>query len=526
MVTSSDLLRGQRRRTSVLRHRLQRKHRVFFVVNGIILSCVALAMLTNPYANASMAAYVALLSLACTLPLLFATSYRGRASLMIMFLAYYFAIFGLSALVGLFTYHPTTSGAWSATSSWGGEIVILAGALCFLLGYAVTTGLPVYRAAGWSAREWSPRASAILGIICWLIGALSNVSFLFHGAVSGAPIHINPMIGGFLALLRYLQPVGSLLLIYLYLTTRNKKILAVLLATMALDVGLGFFSGSKELAIRAPMLFLLGVILLRERIPVFALVVFTLGTALFFNLSQEFRNELHQLSHWNASSNVTHTKLAAGKETLLNSNLPMSSRLTSGLDYFLARISQKWVIDLLVDRTGERGVPYKDGATLTPLFYTFIPRFIAPNKPNNVTGKIFNQAFSISTPNTSIAITNLGDLYWNFGWAGVIAGMTIIGAFMAWAATMFRLDINPTAPKFLFLVITIYFLILMSEGGIALVYTLWARVAVVFLLIHAFVPKKRISGPARRRRSDGKRGVGPHEQAGGATANDFTGRPT
>jgi hypothetical protein len=506
MVTSSDLSRGQKGYSGIHRRRLQRKYRVFFITNGIILSCIALAVLTNPHANSGAAAYVALLSLVCTIPLLFATSYRGRGSLMIMFLAYYFATFGLSDLVGLFAYHPTTSGTWDTMRSWGGAIAILIGALCFLFGYAVTTGLPVYRTTGWSAREWSPRASAILGVILWLTGALSSAALLFHGSTTGAPIHINPMIGGFLALLRYLQPVGSLLLIYLYLTTRSKKILAVLLATMALDVGLGFFSGSKELAIRAPILFLLGVLLLRERIPVFALVVFTLGTALFFNLSQEFRNEFNQFSRWNTSSNVAHAKLAAGTETLLNSNLPLSSQFTGGLDYFVKRISQKWVIDLLVDRTGDGGVPYKDGATLTPLFYIFIPRFIAPNKPNNVVGQIFNRAFSISTPNTFIAITNLGDLYWNFGWVGIVVGMTIIGAFMAWAATKFRLDTGLTLPRFLFLVVTIYFLILRFEGGISLIYTLWARVAVVLLLIHAMMPKLRDRTGPRQRIHNGVQG--------------------
>ena len=111
--------------------RLKRKHRVFFAINGIITSCIAFEAITNPYASAWTAVYVALLSLVCTLPLLFATSYRGRASLLIVFLSYYFATFGLSDLVQLFSYHPDSTSA-GAAMSWGGSIAVLLGAVFFL----------------------------------------------------------------------------------------------------------------------------------------------------------------------------------------------------------------------------------------------------------------------------------------------------------------------------------------------------------------------------------------------------------
>ena len=167
-------------------------------------------------------------------------------------------------------------------------------------------------------------------------------------------------------------------------------------------------------------------------------------------------------------------------------------------------------------RTGRDGIPFQDGATLTPLLYIFIPRLVAPDKPDNVTGLLFNHTFSISTANTFIAVTNLGDLYWNFGWTGIVVGMTIIGAFLAWAATKFRLDRNPTLPKFLFLLITAFFLVLEFEGGIALIYTMWARVAVLFLLIHAAVPKMR--NRARKRQG----GYGDDVPAPGVTQQPET----
>jgi hypothetical protein len=360
-------------------------------------------------------------------------------------------------------------------------------------------GFPASRTSGWSAREWTPRVTAVGGVVCWAIGWIATAVAQFGGADPHSGLYINPMVGGFLTLARVLQPVGALLLIYLFLTTRNKKILAILLAIMTMDVALGFFGGgAKHIALEVPVLFLLSFMLLRERIPVFALIGFILVTAVLFNVFGSYRNSV-----WNSGESryAAFSQIASGKYSLLKSGMPLGERLSDGLKYLVSRISERWVIDLVVARTGKDGIQFQDGATLTPLFYIFIPRLVAPNKANNVTGFLFNHTFSITTANTFIAVTNLGDLYWNFGWTGIVIGMTIIGAFMAWAAAKFRLDRNPTIPKFLFLMVTIYFLVLRFESGVALIYTMWARVAVLLLLIHAVMPKVR-SRTSRPRRAN------------------------
>ncbi len=500
LATSADLSQRKGGRPISRRPRLKRKHRIFLTVNVIVWGCIGIAVFTNPHASFGAAAYVALLSFICTLPLLFATSYRGRASLLIVFLAYYFATFGLSDLVSLFS-SPLGASPYGTGPSWGSATAILLGALCFLLGYAVTTRLPVYRASGWSAREWAPRATAVVGIACWAIGWIATVAAQFGGEGPNSGPHTNPMIGGFLTLARLLQPVGAMLLIYLYLTAREKKILATLIAIMALNIGLGFFGGgAKLIAIEVPVLFLLSFVLLRERIPVFTLIVFTLATAVLFNVFQSYRNSL-----WSSgeSRGAALSQIVSGNATALKAGVPLGQRVSKGLEYFVSRISARWVIDLVVARTGRNGIPFQDGATLTPLFYIFIPRLVAPDKPNNVIGRLFNHTFSIASANTYIAVTNLGDLYWNFGWPGIVIGMTIIGAFLAWAATKFRLDRNPTLPKFLFLMVTALFLVLRFEDGIALIYTIWARGAVLLLLLHAVMPKARNRRKAKPQRVDG-----------------------
>ncbi|GEM_PF-6845296 len=492
MATSADHLAQKGVRPVRRRLRLKRKDRIFLAVNGVIWSCIGVAVLSNPQASFETAGYVALLSLICTSPLLFATSYRGRASLLIVFMAYYFATFGLGDLVNLFSPSLYTSPP-GIPPTWGGATAIVLGAVSFLFGYSVTTALPLYRASGWSARQWAPGATAALGIFFWATGWSTTAFAQFGGTDPNSGAHISSMIGGYLTLARALQPVGALMLIYLFLDrrTRSGKILAALLAIMVLDIALGFFGGgAKHIALEVPILFLLSFTLLRERIPVVALSVFVIGAAVLFNVFGNYRASLALHAE---SRSAAFSRIASGKASLLQKHVPLGERVSDGLEYFISRISQRWVIDLVVARTGRDGTRFQDGSTLAPLFYIFVPRWVAPDKPNNVTGQLFNRTFSITTANTFIAVTNLGDLYWNFGWPGVLFGMTIIGAFLAWAATKFRLDRNPTLPKFLFLMVTILLLVLKFEGGIALIYTMWARVAVFLLLLHAAMPKARRS---------------------------------
>ncbi len=79
-----------------------------------------------------------------------------------------------------------------------------------------------------------------------------------------------------------------------------------------------------------------------------------------------------------------------------------------------------------VERTGLRY-----GETLDYMAYAFIPRPLWPDKPSVSRGAWFTlylgQARNERDVTTSTGQTATGELYWNFGLAGVIAGMAFIG---------------------------------------------------------------------------------------------------
>lgn len=71
------------------------------------------------------------------------------------------------------------------------------------------------------------------------------------------------------------------------------------------------------------------------------------------------------------------------------------------------------------------------GEGMDYLVYAFIPRALWPDKPTVTRGAWFSeylgQARSEETATTSLGQTAPGELYWNFGWPGVLLGMSLLG---------------------------------------------------------------------------------------------------
>ena len=99
------------------------------------------------------------------------------------------------------------------------------------------------------------------------------------------------------------------------------------------------------------------------------------------------------------------------------------------LDGVASRDFRGTYVGYFVQDTKAHGL--KMGATMDYLLYAFIPRVFWPEKPNVSRGAWFTaylgMAHSEDTATSASALTAEGELYWNFGLAGMIAGMTALG---------------------------------------------------------------------------------------------------
>lgn len=462
------------------------KRAAFIIVNALIISLVGFSAVTHSGTSPGTALFVIALSLLCTVPLLM--NPRGKQSLMLVFLAYCLLAFGAQDLVAIVSgqpvFSPGTGGLLSA-----GEIAILIGVGSFILGYTAVTRLYSDRNAGVLTREWSPRATLGIGVALWIVGFCIVANWQF-GVGAGFAGNATPSAFlGFVSLLRLFHMLGALIVIYLFLTSRSKIALMTMLGMMAADAVLGFIGGAKEIALRAPILYLFSTLLLRERLPLVQGIIFILAAGILFSLFSAYRDEVHTRGE---SLEKALQNLDSRLDSITGRDVSSGERLSGGLDYFVIRISMKPLVEMTVARTGN-DVEFQNGRTIAPLLYAFIPRLILPDKADNaMTGRLFNREFGVSeAPETYIACSQLAELYWNFGWPGVVIGMFIIGAVLGATACVLRLDINPTLPRFLLLLLTAYLLALRFEASIALSYTVWARAVVMFLLLHALMPKAR-----------------------------------
>jgi hypothetical protein len=99
------------------------------------------------------------------------------------------------------------------------------------------------------------------------------------------------------------------------------------------------------------------------------------------------------------------------------------------VDIASMRLAQFTVFGEVIEDTPAM-VPFWAGESYYPILFKPIPRFIMPDKPEEVSGSWFGHRYGLITPEnitTSINLPQIVELYGNFGLIGVIAGMFIFG---------------------------------------------------------------------------------------------------
>jgi hypothetical protein len=84
-------------------------------------------------------------------------------------------------------------------------------------------------------------------------------------------------------------------------------------------------------------------------------------------------------------------------------------------------------------------------------------------------------------------------MYWNFGWAGVLVGMSVFGMGIGFIGGRFDCTREITITDLLVLLTTTQFLILASEGSIAVQYVQWMRATAIIALLHFVFAKKGVA---------------------------------
>lgn len=465
---------------------------IYAALNFCLLAIVFYGLASNPYAPLGTGLFVLALGAVCGLPLLVARSAQDRHSLSVVFLGLFFLSFATGDIGLLLSGQRMGGGSELPTTT---ELVIIVSAICFLMGYWLALSFGRRNTAGICKREWATPFVRIIAIAFWIVGLIS----VYFIQTSFDKVLASPFwsqLAGILSLARLLNPLGALMMVYLYIRRGDRVALIAFLVFAACDFLMGLYGDTKEQAFRDPILYLITRFLLTRKIPIFAAVVLFAVAGATFSFFAEFRDEFkaNQRSRAEAFEVVVNSFFSATTEPgKAADDESMSKRFAAGLDYVASRTGLKPSVEIIVTGTGVRA-PFMEGKTIAPLFYAFIPRNFMPDKPDSSVGQTFNRAFKISEDrDTYISPSMNGELYWNFGWPGVVLGMTLMGIILSIVSRAVDLSKQITLPRLLILMMTVYLVCLRFEDGVAIQFTYWLRAVLLLLIIHALMPKQRQS---------------------------------
>lgn len=105
-----------------------------------------------------------------------------------------------------------------------------------------------------------------------------------------------------------------------------------------------------------------------------------------------------------------------------------SGFLKQQADRFFVRVFEPEAVGYIAVLVQTSGLKY--GATMSNLAYGFIPRILWPGKPIVSLGGWFTGQIRKGL-RSSTGMFAAGELFWNFGWAGVLIGMWLLGALVS-----------------------------------------------------------------------------------------------
>jgi hypothetical protein len=425
--------------------------------------------------------YLFLLFALCSTTVIDLDGLNGRYALLALFMFVYFVSFGVGDLSNLLKGSdvPGSSSPQPASDLLNkAEAVILMGGIILVLGYRMAVAMVNANRPIRSPQEWSKPTILTVGLIFWVVGTIATYRWHVYivtdttneayrkGLASISTATVTAYLLG-----QMCQPLGMLLLAYAFVVFRNFYLMALVVAVVALQIFIGFVVDVKGLAMLGIILVIMTSVLVDGRLPKAWLAVGVIFVIVVYPYFTAYRTAIH-------GGGMARTAVVQNFGKVLQKTSDAKDKVNSGRDRaqtFLERSNVKGSVEVIVERAGN-GVAFQRGHTLSPIVATFIPKILWSDKLRVPTGQLFNKEFHlVEGDDIYISPSHLGELYWNFGWPGVLLGMAFIGSLCGLVGASFNPVEFRTVTRILVTVITVKQLIVGFEGGIADIYVVWLR---------------------------------------------------
>ena len=391
---------------------------------------------------------------------------------------------------------PARTGLFTAA-----EVAILLGAGLLGAGYVLAA-----RASGKVTQEppadWNVPMTLVMGLVIWIVGSVAFVTM--HVFLQTEKTNLSAAkalgalgeYGAFVVMLGFLmQPLGLLMLAYAYARSRTVVNAVLIVLVVAIQAAIGFVTDYKATAMSGLIIVFLVRILVDNRASKAWLGALVGFVVFAFPVYQAYRLEvtgelgLNRLQAFNRLGHVLEVAWAARDKA-------QSSPADERPPTFIERSDLKGNIELLMAHAGV-DVPFLHGATLVDIPYAFVPRIVMPDKESVSAAQLFSRMIAHAGSDTFISISHLGELYWNFGWLGLLLGMPATGAFLGWVAGRFNFEHGASLTRVMVFMVTVNEQVILFEGEISPAYVVWLRSAVAIWLLHQIFARK-VTRPAVR----------------------------
>jgi hypothetical protein len=475
--------------------------RPLYVISNAVLGMAVGAAAVSGAASEPRALYVIALFALCSSPLLWMRRFNDRFALLALFFAIYFVFFGnidLQVAVG-FAEIPTPPHQGVLTATEG---LILAGGTILLLAYHLGLALSGRGRPPPPARDWSPRALLLAGLAVWILGCMAVIALQVfvipektNLATGRGLTRLGPWLSALVILGNYLQTLGLLILGYGYATGRRALWFPVIVVVIVGQVFMGLLADIKGMALMGLLVVLLSSFVVKGRVPWKWLLVAAVSVAILFPVLQAYRGVL-------AGGGIDRQAALQDFGKLLSRAVDRRDKVMTGssrrrAQTLFERSNLKPSVQVAVENTGV-SAEFQHGHTIVPLLSTFVPRLIWKDKPSIAVGQVFGQEFVRGVnENTYISPSHLGELYWNYGWSGALAGMALIGLVFGVIGARCDLSRGASVSRVLVLLSTVLLVGLGFESTIAAQYSVWLRSLAVIGLLHLALARRPARAPRR-----------------------------
>jgi hypothetical protein len=247
-----------------------------------------------------------------------------------------------------------------------------------------------------------------------------------------------------------------------------------------LQIFIGFVIDVKGLAMLGIILVAVTSVLIDGRLPKAWLAVGVMFVVFIYPYFTAYRAAIH-------GAGIARTAVVEHFGEILQKTIAAKDQVNSGRERaqtFLERSNVKASVEVFVQKTGN-GVAFQSGYTLSPILQAFVPKILWPDKQRIPTGQLFNKQYHLyDSDDVYISPSHLGELYWNFGWPGVVLGMALIGSICGWIGARYNLSEFRSVTRVLVTVITIRQLIVVFESSISDCYVVWLRSLACIGILH------------------------------------------